>query len=87
MEKGKDLEFQGLKYKFLEQKVSTLPNGKRVQLTQYKVELEDGSYEYPAFVCEVPGNYDYVDLSSLSKDCLERFANSSFVVLTEEDMP
>ncbi len=85
MEKGKDLNFQGKHYAFLEQQVRELPNGKRVQITDYEVKNADGTYSYPAFVCEIPEGYEFLDLSSLSKDCLAKFAHG-VVKITEGDL-
>ncbi len=86
MEKGKNLDFQGKHYEFLNQEVRTLPNGSRVQITEYRVRNEDGSFVYPAFVCSVPDGYEYIELSSLSKSCLERFATEKVVELSEDDL-
>ncbi len=70
--KNKNLTINGKTYVFLEQQVRKLSNGKRLQITDYQVELEDGSFDYPALVCEIPENYEYLPMENLNEDCLKR---------------
>lgn len=66
--------FQGEEYKYLTEQVHTLKDGTRVQITDYKVEGDNGVIRYPYMICEVPDGYDRIDISKLSDNCIKRFS-------------
>ncbi len=77
MQKGEKLLIDGKEYEFLEQTIKELPNGERLQISEYKVKKEDGTFSYPSLACKVPKGFEYLELSSLNEDCLKRLANGS----------
>lgn len=77
--------FQGEEYIYLSEQLHTLKDGTKVQITDYRVEEENGVIRYPYMICEVPDGYDRIDISKLSSSCIQRFSEG-IVKLKESEL-
>ncbi len=83
---NKNLTINGKEYSFLSRNFTTNSKNEKIQVEVYEY-VAKGDVKHAYLMCKVPENYDFVDVQSLSDDCLKRMLESNEEVrITESDL-
>ncbi len=69
MERGKKIVIDGKEFIYDAHYVQELPNGKRVQVTDFLVRNDKGGHDVVAIECAVPDNLKFIDIFALDEKC------------------